>query len=978
MNTLRKSRGPAALALALATGLLATTLLTPTLRAQSSSTQEKMSLMVGAIQAREDGNLAQAKDYLQRLLVLAPDDPNATQMLAAVNAQLAQQGAGATTTSTTTAAAPTAAAADPAPANTTAAPAAAPAPAADASATAAVAPAATPAAAPAAAPAPAAPAGPSLSATQQALQAQLSKQSADIAAAQQTIAQAQQASNAGQYDQARQLLTQLQTQLPAGIAYDPVRSQATQALGGVIMAQAQDAYSNQKNAAAQDYLNQYIAVVGNDDSAQSFQAKLNAAAKNPYRQDIDAISPGFEKTQDEINKLLVQGRAQYLYGDYDAALATFGKVITEDPDNMEAKGMQTQIYKMQYDSGYINRINTREEMLNDVENAWVRPEVYQGGGGGNLTNATNPVQEKMENIIIPQVSFSDVPLSRVVETLSELSTQYDKDGKGVNMVLVTKGAPPESVNPVVNLTLRDQSLESILNNICKTVSYTEEVEAGVVTLRYSTGPTGEMETRDFPMPQATLTRLTGYHGGSGGGTDTGGGTTDPFAASNSTSSDSSGGGGGGGSSSEVTDDLKNFFENAGVDFPDGARLAYDGNKIWVTNKASNLDRLANLLQRYSEIKQVEIETRFLEVQQGVLQELGFQWSVTNPSHPNNFISTGTGTSNLRLLGDAFPSGSAGAQATTITQGTIDPVTGLLVVGNTTSIPQAIPSLPGGINVGAGATSIFSGVLGVLNGYSVQTIVNALEQTQGADLMSAPKVTVLSQKTAQIVVAQQLRYPTEFSNTQSQVGNSGGSINGGGAGVTITAGTPSSFEVEEVGVVMEVTPTVEDDDSISLRLEPRVTEFEGFIEYGGTSVAISSGTTVTVPSGFIQPVFSVRQVRTEVTIFDGATVVLGGLTREQVETVHDSVPVLGDIPLFGKLFQSKGETSQKRNLMIFVTANLISPGGSPARQAFPNLPPGTLFQEPTLVTPATAMRRTPENSPMNGGTPGNPAGTAPTS
>jgi general secretion pathway protein D len=624
--------------------------------------------------------------------------------------------------------------------------------------------------------------------------------------------------------------------------------------------------------------------------------------------------------------------------------------------------MQERIYSIEYQQGYINHENTRQQMLLDVESDWERPQVYAATqvGGGN--NTTNPVLEKMRSIVIPNVSFNDAPLSNVIKTLSDLSAEYDPSGKGVNMNLVTDAAPPDKTNPPVTLTLRGENLETILQSVCKNVHYTFEVESGIVTLRW--GQVIGLETRDFPMSQATLTRLTGYHGGGGGGDSSASGGTDPFATSSNTTDTSSSSSG---TSSEVTDDLKNFFVNAGVDFPPEARLAYDGNKIWVTNTSTNLDRLANLLQRYSEIKQVEIEARFLEVQQGVLQQLGFQWSITNPGHPNNSISTGgspTSGGNLRLLGDAFPSGSAGASPTTITQGTIDPVTGLLVVGNTTNIAQAIPSLPGGINVGAGAANSISSVLGVLQGYSVQTVINALEQTQGADLMSAPKVTVLSQKTAQIVVAQQLLYPTSFSNTQSQVGNSGGAINGGGAGVTITAGTPQSFDTEEVGVVMEVTPTVEDDDSISLRLEPRVTEFEGFIEYGGTSVAISSGTTVTVPSGFIQPVFSVRQVRTEVTIFDGATVVIGGLTREQVETVHDSVPILGDIPLFGKLFQSKGETSQKRNLMIFVTANLISPGGSPARQAFPNIPAGTLFQEPTLVTPGSALRRQPETPSTN--------------
>jgi general secretion pathway protein D len=965
MNTLRNTRRHAALALALATGMLATTLMTaPALRAQTSSTEEKMSLMVGAIQAREDGDLAKAKDYLQRLLVLAPDDPNATQMLAAVNQQIAAQAAGGNTTAAAT---PAPAAATPAAAApATPAPAADPAPSATPSA--AAAPAAAPAAtAPTATPAAAAaaPAAPVLSATQQAIQTQLTKQNADIAAAKQTIAQAQAAAAAGQYEPARTSLTQLQQQLPQGMAYDAVRAQTTQALGGVIMQEAQAAYAANKVADAQTFLNQYIAVVGNDSAAVSFQATLTGAASNPYKQDIDAISPGFEKRQDDINKLLVQGRAQYLYGDYPGALQTFGKVITMDPNNMEAKGMTQRIYSIQYKDGYIDHMSTRQEMLVDVDNGWVRPEVYAATTTAAGAATANPVLTKMRNIVIPSVSFTDLPLTQVVNTLSELSTTYDKDGKGVNILLVTQGAPADKVNPTVNLTLRDQTLESIINNVCKTVSYTAEVEGGVITLRYGEDR-GTMETRDFPMSQSTLVRLTGYRG-TGGGDSATSGTTDPFAAANTTAAPAADAGGGG-STGQVTDDLKNFFENAGVPFPDGSKLAYDGNKIWVTNKASNLDRLSNLLQRYSEVKQVEIESRFLEVQQGVLQELGFQWNVSNPSHPNNFITTG---SSLRSLGDAFPSGSAGAQATTITQGTIDPVTGLLVTGNTSTIPQSIPSLPGGINVGASGASMLSGVLGVLNGYSVQVIVNALEQTQGADLMVAPKVTVLSQRTAQIVVAQQLRYPTTFSNTQSQVGNSGGSINGGGAGVTITAGTPSDFEVEEVGVVMEVTPTVEDDDSISLKLEPRVTEFEGFIEYGGTSVAISSGTTVTVPSGFIQPVFSVRQVRTEVTIFDGATVVIGGLTREQVQTVHDSVPILGDIPLLGKLFQSKGETSQKRNLMIFVTANLISPGGSPLRQSFPNLPPGTLFQEPTLVTPSSAMRRQPAETPTTQ-QPANPA------
>jgi general secretion pathway protein D len=156
--------------------------------------------------------------------------------------------------------------------------------------------------------------------------------------------------------------------------------------------------------------------------------------------------------------------------------------------------------------------------------------------------------------------------------------------------------------------------------------------------------------------------------------------------------------------------------------------------------------------------------------------------------------------------------------------------------------------------------------------------------------------------------------------------------------------------------MRVTPNVESDDTISLRLEPKVTEFEGFVEYGGPSVAISGGLSVTVPAGFYQPIFSTREIVTEVTVFDGATVVMGGLTRDEVKTVSDKVPVLGDIPLFGRFFRSEGETRDKRNLLIFVTANLVSPGGSPARQSYRNVKANSLFQNPTIMTPSGSVNR----------------------
>jgi general secretion pathway protein D len=240
----------------------------------------------------------------------------------------------------------------------------------------------------------------------------------------------------------------------------------------------------------------------------------------------------------------------------------------------------------------------------------------------------------------------------------------------------------------------------------------------------------------------------------------------------------------------------------------------------------------------------------------------------------------------------------------------------------------------------------------VNGYDVNFAIRALSRKTGSDLMSAPKVTVLSGKRANITVAQELRYPESYGDIESTVSSS----NSGGAAISITAGTPQDFVTRNVGVEMSVTPNVENDDTISLILEPRVTEFEGFVEYGGSSIAVSNTTAATVPAGFFQPIFSTRQISTEVTIFDGATVVMGGLTRDEVKSVNDKVPVLGDIPGLGRLFRSEGETRQKRNLLIFVTANLVSPGGSPARQNYRNVNANSLFQNPMIMTPSGSVNR----------------------
>ena len=382
-----------------------------------------------------------------------------------------------------------------------------------------------------------------------------------------------------------------------------------------------------------------------------------------------------------------------------------------------------------------------------------------------------------------------------------------------------------------------------------------------------------------------------------------------------------------------------------------ASLAYDGFAIIVTQTPRNIEKIRNILARYNDIRQVEIEAKVLDVKEGSLDELGISWNNVSFQEGglNKYGFSAASGGGLRRLSSAFTtSSSSGA----VSISSVDSVTGEVT---SSSFPSAPPSPPGSVDLGGGIDlGTFTGIIGDI---SIDASLRALSRRQGSDLLSAPKVTVMSGSRASITVAQELRYPEQYGEMESDVGTTGGTLTGGSAGVTITSGRPESFTTRNVGVELAVTPTVEEDDySISLDLNPRVTEFEGFVEYGGPSIAISGGTTVTTPSGNYVPIFTLREINTRVTVWDGATLVMGGLTREEVRRVNDKVPVLGDIPFIGRAFQSKGEASEKRNLLVFVTANLVSPGGSLKKQRLRGVEPSSTFQNPSIVTPGGSEAR----------------------
>ena len=693
---------------------------------------------------------------------------------------------------------------------------------------------------------------------------------------------------------------------------------------------------------------QYAELKGNDDARVIRLQKEFASKRNdPTYRNVDEISPGLRVKDDKVNELLVRGRARYLYGDYQGALDSYREVLQYQPNNSESKAYQIRIRQMlSENSGQWNRGVTKGKLLELLDETWKLPEVFNRENiKVDSANGNDPVIEKMKSIQLPEgFLVRDQPLDRALILLQTQAATYDKDQKGVNIVLIDTA----NKNPTVSLQLRNVSVYQALDYTCKRVGFSFTVgSGGIVEVREDTGDS-LLETEIYPLSTAAVLKMTGLGAGGGAGAAAGGGAASPFGGA------AAGGAGAGDGQRPEEVAIKNFLTRSGVAFELPATLSYDGTNLIVYQSRKNLDRVKNIIRRYSDIKQVHIEAKFMEVEQKILNELGVNWSlaptmqtiagVTSQVDPT---ATARAATNLRSINSVFATNNSTVRSLNVT--------------GIPAIPQPAPNFPGGINLG-NTNQSYSANVGIIGAETLGLAIRAIEENAGSDLMSSPSLTVLDGKTAVIKVAQLLRYPQAYGDTQSNVGTGGG---GGtqqnpnaGAAVAITAGTPQDFTIQEVGVTLEVTPTVAADDSIALNLKPKVTEFEGFVEYGGTSVAISGNITVSVPSGFFQPIFSTREVTTEVTVFDGATVVIGGLTREEVKTIDDKVPVLGSIPLIGAAFRSSGKSIQKKSLMVFVTANLVSPGGATLRSSHPGMRAGSTFSNPTLISPGGAVYREP--------------------
>ena len=692
--------------------------------------------------------------------------------------------------------------------------------------------------------------------------------------------------------------------------------------------------------------------------AERMRSRIDENMKSPYERHISEFSPQWEDSRADLEGFLMRAKVQFINNDLTGAEETYRLIEARYSGNYEAKQMLRRIAKVRQEESYLGYLQTRESMLEEINREWERPKVFERHSDDvkPVVEMGNDLLDKLRTINIPQVSFFESPLPEVVAELQRLAKQFDfaeqdPTKKGINMVVLNPGGEPP---PNVTITLNGMALDKMIGFITEQQGWTFDVRNDAVVLsktRMGGGRPIGLETEFYEVSPEMQQRMTGDRPGVGG-------PADPFAQPP-----------GGDGVDEARTKIRAFLEQAGIPFDDGRghKFAFTGFQMLVTHERRFLDLIERILERLDKdsTRQVEIETKFLEVQEGVLDELSFDWNMKwGKSRPIFDPSTGMPSigsdgqpamrynsnfrGNSRTLALAHsPSGIERNIQITYDQ---DP-------DANKQFPNPIPTLPGNIGIGSGVEPLIDWTGSILGMREASLLISALKRKQGTDLLSAPRVTVMDNQLASITIAQEFIYPVDWT---PQTTNSQFPL----PPLPDFGAVGPDDEVDgfrEVGVVLDVTPQIQKYNSIRLELNPKVTEFDGFIEYGGSTisqVASFSGIgNIISPSGILMPIFSVRKVNTTVTIFDGATVIIGGLTREEVKTVNDKIPVLGNIPLLGKLFRSQAESYQKRNLLIFVSASIVSRGGSPVREVIQNISPQSIFKDPVIMTPTGTIRRT---------------------
>lgn len=343
---------------------------------------------------------------------------------------------------------------------------------------------------------------------------------------------------------------------------------------------------------------------------------------------------------------------------------------------------------------------------------------------------------------------------------------------------------------------------------------------------------------------------------------------------------------------EIQLTIKDYLEKA-LPPEEGRKVVYNeqAKLLTVTDTKTNHKLIKQLIEQF-EIgqKQVMIEARFVEIDETDLAELGIEWDFYQAGNETGASRNKSWFHKPTINGADTYHGVKWADSATVTFPKVSDLAGQFWISRTTSAGDYIISN-----------------------------LRALEQEGKANLLSAPKVTTVSGQMANIQVTRTYPYVSNF-----MLENIG------------TAEFPIwnyklTLAEKPVGISLEVTPYVgEGTNTITLDLHPEVSVLKSQVRISNlTGLGNTAGTPI-ISADLGWPIVDVRTTQTSIAVDSGQTVILGGMIKDDEKITKRKVPILGDVPLLGKAFQYDYKNRRKINLLIFITASIMTADGEIVR------------------------------------------------
>lgn len=659
-------------------------------------------------------------------------------------------------------------------------------------------------------------------------------------------------------------------------------------------------------------------------------------------------TPKHDREVSTVKRLLGEAEALLAKDAFDEATNKYSEVLNIDSYNEAARDglvKASQRSRSYRDAAYDA---SRAKLLDEVMEKWAYDNPDTGRRRSSPSGApdlgamqdapqSEDIANRLATIMVPQVNLQGTTIDTAVRYLEAVSREYDPTGQGINFVL----AAGDGID-------RSRPITLVMNSVplLALVQYmTEFVGAKFRIDQFAVHIVPEVEEDDTMVQRAFLVRPDFF---TMGATGSGGGGDDPFGEE---------------SRVQVVSEQE-YLQNQGVTFPDGANAQYLplANKLIVYNTRSNLDLIASLVNASAldSPKQVVIKVTTMDIRQENLEELTFDTllGVLDVEQGNDVLFGGGSLQAPVDVGTAqagyLPSGADFPFVDTTTGQVLG---GDRVSGGLRSGQQAIgvDGLERVIGVdretalsSAAAPGILS-VLGQLTDPQFQIVMRGVSQHKNSDLITAPHVTVKPGHRARIESGVDFIYPVEYDPPElpQEV-----TVLSGGGVFPVTPAHPTQFETRKLGFNLEVEPVISPDGKmVDLALAPEFVEFLGFVNYGSPITAagtdlLGNPTNIEVTDNqILQPVFSTIRESVQVSIYDGATLVIGGLTEDLRTMVNDKVPIVGDLPVVGRLFRGKLERARHRAVVVFVTVKIIDSQGARVNQqvlSAPVAPDDALF------------------------------------